>query len=200
MNTTLNYILESYLSAKTQPFFSHPVQKCIEHDSIDSIVSQANVNLRKYEIIGFAGSENWAETPRIALLYKDLTDTAMRGYEIVYLFRADMSGVYLSLNQSWTSFKHIYGTKNGKEKFKSAAEGWRKALSSILTDFSFEEIDLRTDLIFGKCFELGHICGKFYPANSLPSNAELVKDLHNLMIALLVIECNVKLQPKKNEI
>ncbi|MDI5789132.1 DUF3578 domain-containing protein [Bacillus licheniformis] len=36
---------------------------------------------------------------------KNLTTSATRGYYIVYLFSADGSGVYVSLNQGWTYFK-----------------------------------------------------------------------------------------------
>ncbi len=97
-----------------------------------------------------------------------------------------MSGVYLSLNQGWTYFKEKYNIKEGKVMIQRVANAWKEALSSTLSDFSFEAIDLKTkslpqrsDLPLG--YELGHICGKYYDANALPSNQTIVDDLRNMI-------------------
>ncbi len=76
------------------------------------------INKENYLITGSAGQGNWADVPWIAVFDKEITTSATIGYDIAYLFRADMSGVYLSLNQGWTYFKENYKTKKGREYIK----------------------------------------------------------------------------------
>ncbi|WP_217078146.1 MrcB family domain-containing protein [Clostridium baratii] len=60
----------------------------------------------------------WAEIPWISVFLKDIITTATNGYCIVYLFKSDMSGFYLSLNQNWTYLKNKYGTNESRIKLK----------------------------------------------------------------------------------
>lgn len=90
----------------------------------------------------------------------------------------------MSLNQGWTYFKEKYGAKNGKLKIKTVSISWKNTLSSVLSDFSYSDIDLQAsenanNLAIG--YELGHICGKYYPFNSMPSDEILKSDLRNLL-------------------
>src|SRR6266446_4360938 len=48
------------------------------------------------------GQGNWARVPWIAFLDARVTDTTQRGIYGVFLFREDMSGVYLTFNQGVT--------------------------------------------------------------------------------------------------
>lgn len=134
----------------------------------------------------------------------DISVSAAKGYDIVYLFRADMSGVYLSLNQGWTYFKEKYGSRLGKENIKIVTNSWKKILSSTLDHFSFEPIDLKydgnaSDLPYG--YELGHICGKFYNAAELPDNQTIIDDLRSMLAVLQELKgkmCDLSL-PKTND-
>ena len=51
-----------------------------------------------------------------------ITDTARQGFYIVYLFRSDLSGVYLSLNQGVTSIRDVYGA-DAKKLLRSVLGG-----------------------------------------------------------------------------
>jgi hypothetical protein len=55
------------------------------------------------------GQGNWATIPWIALLDNRETNTTRRGVYVVYLFREDMSGIYLKLGQGVTEPKEQYG-------------------------------------------------------------------------------------------
>ncbi len=57
---------------------------------------------------GSAGAGNWSATPWIAILDILITDTPQSGYYPVFLFRDDMSGFYLSLNQGVTDIRLKY--------------------------------------------------------------------------------------------
>lgn len=164
-------ILNEYDSAKTEDFKEHALAKILRQEAKHILKEDTLIDDSKYKIEGSPGKGNWADIPWIAIFDKDITDTATRGYYIVYLFRADMSGVYLSLNQGWTYFKDRYKSKDGKLKINQVSNAWKNILSSTLKDFSYEKINLNstnksTDL--GKGYELGHICGKFYSLDNMP--------------------------------
>lgn len=92
-----------------------------------------------------------------------------------------MTGIYLSLNQGWTYFKKTFTRNNPKVKIKQVTNAFRYKLKSPLVDFSFDEIDLKSPTTLGKRYELGHICGKFYPTHDLPDNQIFINDLRNLI-------------------
>jgi hypothetical protein len=58
---------------------------------------------RAYRVKGSVGLGNWSETPWVGVFDPMVTESAQRGFYVVYLFRKDGSGVYLSLNQGTTA-------------------------------------------------------------------------------------------------
>lgn len=122
--------------------------------------------------------------PWIGVFDRDISLTAQRGYDIVYLFCTDMSGVYLSLNQGWSYFKNCYGTKEGRKRAAIVTQSWRESLSSALNDFDFAPIDLKASNALSNLprgYKMCHICGKFYPAQSIPDEDVLRHDLQNML-------------------
>jgi len=184
MKNEINYILENYLKAKTEEFKNHSIANHIRNVPSKDIQNLAHLDSKKYLVTGSPGQGNWAGVPWIAVFDTDITDSAEEGYDIVYLFCADMSGVYLSLNQGWTYFKNKYGMKEGKAKIKIVSEAWKKRLSSQLSDFPVKTIDLKAEDLKSNLpegYELGHICGKFYEARNIPEDNVLIDDLRNLL-------------------
>lgn len=182
MRELLLKILDEYNSAKKESFKAHQLANYLRVNSGQIIEKEASIDTLKYKVEGSPGKGNWADIPWIAIFDKDITMTATKGYDIVYLFCADMSGVYISLNQGWTYFKKKYGIKEGRKKIEQVSSAWKNILSSTLTDFSYDSIDLRiknNNLAEG--YELGHICGKFYDINDIPSDKELIQDLQKLL-------------------
>jgi 5-methylcytosine-specific restriction protein A len=80
------------------------------------------------------------------------------------------------------SKKNMELTRDEK-KIEQVSSAWKNILSSTLTDFSYDSIDLRiknNNLAEG--YELGHICGKFYDINDIPSDKELIQDLQKSQV------------------
>lgn len=182
MKQILSKILNEYNGAKGELFKAHQLANYLRVDSKQIIEEVASIDTSKYKVEGSPGKGNWADVPWIAVFDKDITLTATKGYDIVYLFCADMSGVYISLNQGWTYFKDKYGVKDGRKKIAQVSSAWKNILSSTLTDFSYDPIDLKiksNNLAEG--YELGHICGKFYDNNNIPNDKELIQDLQKLL-------------------
>ncbi|WP_251664931.1 MrcB family domain-containing protein [Niallia taxi] len=184
----LKYILENYNRAKTAPLKNNEMGNHVRNVVKNMIAEGADLDDKHYFIVGSVGQGQWAEIPWISLFIRDITTTATKGYYIVYLFKADMSGVYISLNQGWTYFKNKYGTKLGRERIKSTANIIRQKINAKPINMTATEISLggRGDLAQG--YERGHIYGRLYEANNLPSSKELISDLKELLASYREIE------------
>ena len=87
-----------YGSAKLQTFAGHALARVLRLDFPDAV--RAVIPEERYHIEG--GAEV-GRTSMVAFFDKLITNTARQGFYIVHLFRSDLSGVYLSLNQGVTS-------------------------------------------------------------------------------------------------
>jgi len=181
MQEVLLRILNEYDQEKLKPLESNPLATYIRRAAPEVIRSRAAITM-KYVIMGGPGQGNWAEIPWIGIFDSQITTSAQRGHYIVYLFRSDMSGVYLSLNMGWTQFENKYKpVREAQARIRDTSLACRELIRSSLFDFSYEPIDLITNRKLGTGYELGHICGKFYPINDVPEDGILVDDLRNLI-------------------
>ncbi|MGJ4096582.1 MrcB family domain-containing protein [Corynebacterium macclintockiae] len=182
MKSIFSKILSEYGQAKTQKLAGHPLASYIRKEAVQTLITDVGIETDIYKVSGSAGQGAWAQIPWLSVLDKSITSTPTHGYDIIYLFNADMSGVYLSLNQGWAHFENKYGVKLGSDYIKRIAGYWRRELASSLSDFETKSIDLKAE---GKQrprgYELGHICGIYYPADDLPEDFKMVSDLRNLI-------------------
>jgi len=181
MKQSIEEILERYSIESKKPFAKNPLAHFITHDFKEIVTIKANINEEKYKVKGSSGQGNWVTVPWLAIFNREITTTATKGYYIVYLFKADMSGVYLSLNQGWTQFREKYGAKKGKEKIKEVSLGFRKLVGVSPNGFSFDDIDLVSRRTLNEGYELGHIYGKEYSKGNIPNDDELVRDLKEML-------------------
>ncbi|MFR1317154.1 MAG: MrcB family domain-containing protein [Clostridium perfringens] len=181
MNYLFNYICKNYIQAKSEAFKNHELGEILRNDLPNEIYSKLNLDKNIFKITGSIGQGNWAEIPWLSIFIKDITISATNGYYIVYLFKSDMSGFYLSLNQGWTYFKNKYGTKNGKQKILETSRILKEKLSPISDTFNKDKINLLDSGNLGKGYELGHICGCYYDIENIPSDKKLINDLKELI-------------------
>src|SRR5699024_12047198 len=81
----------------------------------------------KYLVKGSVGQGQWAHIPWVAIFNKNITTSATRGYDIVLLFQADMTGFYLTLNQGWTYYRENYKPKSeAQKKIKKSLQFYRE--------------------------------------------------------------------------
>lgn len=92
---------ESFSNHWLANFFRNDVKKDIE----DIVKDFDNT----YQVKASAGAGNWANVPWLSILNPKITTTTQDGIYPVYLFSADGSGFYLSLNQGTTEPKNKFG-------------------------------------------------------------------------------------------
>lgn len=178
-------ILKEYKKARGESFANNSTAIYIR-DSGKLINKLPIINNERYKVEGSPGKGQWAFVPWIAIFDKNITESATKGYYIVYLFCADMKGVYLSLNQGYNFFEKKYKRKGAIEILSRNSSIWKSLFSPFVTSFEFDEIDLKTFKSFKKnhlmkAYEVGHICGKFYSIDNMPKDEDLIDDLRKML-------------------
>ncbi len=166
--------------ARGQPFRDHPLASFFRTDFakvVETIISGASPSLR---VEGSPGAGNWASVPWVALLDPTITVSTQNGVYPVFLFREDMSGVYLSLNQGTTGPIKRFGRLSAMKQAKELAARLR-LLDPRLSSWS-PSIDLRSTTPLGKSYEEPNIGAKFYASGTLPSLENLERDLVELVM------------------
>ncbi len=173
----MKYLLEEplnqYLVEKKQPLTENKLAKKFRQD-FPNAIKKIIEDKSRYKVVGSTGKGVWTECPWIAILDSLITNSPQSGYYPVFLFKADMTGVYLSLNQGVTEVKDYY-KKDSKNVLSIRAKDFRAKLD-LSADYVYE-IDLMSDTLNAKLYEAGNIVAKYYPTDSLPSDDTLEKDI-----------------------
>ena len=181
----LEKILNTYLQEKNKPLKDNSLAECIR-SGLKDVVSD---NLISGSLItkGSPGQGSWATVPWIGLFDTTMSVSAAKGFDIVYLFSPDMKYVYLSLNQGWTFFKETYG-KNAENNISKVSKYWQNTLANRTDRMTVAPIDLtssllkKNDMVLG--YELSNILSIRYDKDKLPSNAQLLTDLKDMLFCL----------------
>ncbi|WP_233965375.1 MrcB family domain-containing protein [Pectobacterium versatile] len=173
-------INKSWVSATKQGFTNNPIANLLRKElkkEIEDIVSQFDLN---YDVEASAGAGNWANVPWVSILNPKITSTTQAGIYPVYLFKADGSGIYLSLNQGTTKPAKKWGKKGAEERAEYVK---KQLLSKIigLENWGVKDIDLQADTTLGKSYEKPSVIAKYYAADSIPSDEILKNDLYSLL-------------------
>ncbi len=125
------------------------------------------------------GQGGWAEVPNFALMDTRETERPSAGLYMVYLMRADASGMVLSLNQGSADLifeakgrvYDVLGARAGKVREALKVESLREA------GFTSNAIDLASTGRYPRAYAAGSIVAKTYAAGAIPSEDVLMADL-----------------------
>ena len=150
--------------------------------------SQTNPDIAKSRniLVKFGtGIGGIANVPWIAFLDYRETNTTAKGLNVVYLFKADMTGIYLTLNQGV-----------GKTETTSPSQEYIDRLSKIALEFRQEfkdmqkygfvldnNVNLASEGNTPKAYERATILHKYYDVKDLPDNFIILQDLVKLINA-----------------
>ena len=174
----LEKVLEEYIKAReNEEFAKNPIANFIRDDLAESIRAACD-DPGKYIVKGSAGQSQWVRGPWVGVFNPIITSSAQNGYYPVYLFKEDMQGVYLSLNQAMTEAKALYKS-DAKTALRARSENFRAVLGSDTGAFKEKIIDLAptsstNDTAF---YEAGNILAKYYQLGAIPSDEILIQDL-----------------------
>lgn len=182
--TELSNTWEGYRSRKTTQK-SHPVHVLVV-DEIPSILESWTPNSDKYKLVGSDGQGNILRTPWFAILNLDVTDSATKGYYLVYLVSANLEKLVLALGFGATQFERQYGrTKKMFAALDMAVNNMRtnsqhlveKSLKNTLSRNNARPVKLDNSNDFHlTSYEHCTIYSLVYEISDLPSESEMKSD------------------------
>lgn len=184
----LTNISKNYGNEKKQEFGGNKYKENMTNmdnlkDLREYISSEGN-----YKIKSSMGQGDWGLIPWLGIFDVEVTQSAQKGFYIVYLFTNNYKKVYLSLIQGWKFYKNTF-KKNAKEECEKEAKKWKKELENQIKEYNFniEKINLiiektNQDTQLAKGYEYGNICSKLYDLkNNTNNETTLLNDLKNLI-------------------
>lgn len=174
-------VIKEYPQALTESFRAHALANFLRRD-LPELVRRVGAVPADFEVEGSPGKGQWNRCPWVAVLDPLVTDTAQKGYYVVYLFREDFSGFYLSLNQGVTDVRRIYKA-DAKSALRARAVDFRARLPNERGKIYLETIDLRPSSAanFSTDYEAGNIVASFYNASESLGESSLVEDLQQAL-------------------
>ena len=173
MHEVLREVLERYLTEKEQSFAGNELAQKLRRE-FPKVLYQLLSDKARYKVSGSAGQGQWTDCPWIAIFDILVTKTPQSGYYPVFLFKADMSGVYLSLNQGVTEVKELY-KRTAKDVLELSASNYRAKID--IEEKDVLEIDLVSRTSNARLYTSGNIVARYYSANDLPNAEELKADI-----------------------
>ncbi len=179
-------ILDHYLEAKGQKFAGHPVREILRN-RLPASLKQAVLMDDRFLIRGSAGLTAWTHCPWIVIMDREVTKSPKRGLYVALLFRADMTGFYVSLDHGVADTRAIYKSKTA-EVLERRTERLRRILEQPPEGFSFASPALKAPpKSDGALYPQATIVSKFHSSKDQIDNAAIVADVSSALEAYSVL-------------
>jgi 5-methylcytosine-specific restriction enzyme MrcB-like protein len=181
----LEKVLNKYLEVRQSKPFGQDQELRPAFESVcDTIRKLPGVASRPtLKVVWSVGRGNWARIPWISILDQRETESTQQGVYCVFLFRADLSGVYLTFNQGVTEPQKRLGPGEGLEEVKQKATKLR-GICGPLKEAGYQlddHIDLRVEGGLGRDYEFSTIAYKLYEKGRVPVDEDIAEDLDSLL-------------------
>lgn len=128
------------------------------------------------------GQGVWASVPWLAFFDPLITETATKGFYVVYLINPDARTITLSMNQGTTAIYNDFGQSRGRDVLRRRARDMADRVPEFVKRFSEDSIDLGSEAGLPAGYEAGHSFGKVYKASGLTDD-QLAEDLYHMLLA-----------------
>jgi 5-methylcytosine-specific restriction enzyme A len=182
LRDTLEAVLREYDSAKLTRFVGNPLAAFICKEAVLDLERAGGPAAAGLLFAGSAGAENWAEVPWLAAFDPVVTDSATRGYYVVYLFHVSESIVHLSLNHGTTAVREEFGA-TARRVLSERAAIIRERLPDFVLRLSVTQIALGSTARLSGDYAAGHALGLTYSLDNLPDEQTLADDLRSALQA-----------------
>lgn len=145
-------------------------------------ILQKKLGRDDFLITGSVGQGNTSYVPWICIFNTNITHSAQHGIYIVFLFKSDMSGYYISLNQGITFFKNEY--KNRANEYSKKVAFWFKEAIKKNSEWK-SEISLQSRSPLAKAYESANVISRELTINSTDEEIfnvleELIKEYDSI--------------------
>lgn len=164
---------------------TNPGHTWLSHDARAAVVSALRDSTSNLLVSVSAGKGDAAETPWIAILRRDVTTTPQSGIYVVYLFCPDRRRIVLCIMLGVTrpsaeaTLRRARSTRDS-DLLRDLVSRLRKLIPATI-GFDQTSLDIGGRTLRSNQYNVGFIYGRTYDASALPTNAQLVQDLHDVM-------------------
>lgn len=194
LHETFLRIGREYTIARRAPFASHPLASYIRRDAPSALEAALGDSASGLECVGSPGQGQWAEVPWLAVFDPVVTSSATRGYYVVYLFSADMSKLFLSMNQGTTAVREEFGS-SAREVLRDRARLIQARVPEFRHSFSSSAIDLKSSATLPLDYEAGHAFGFGYSLDQLSDEDALSRSFQSICSLYRVLTYRGGLDP-----
>jgi 5-methylcytosine-specific restriction enzyme A len=169
------------LSKGTPEYYGgHPLANSIRKEGSAIIKSMLPKSFKDYKVSGSAGIGQWASIPWVSIYNLSITDTATKGYYVVYLIPSNSNKIILGLAQSYDEAKKEYKRK-AADMLNRQADIMRMKIPEFDKLFlsTIPKIEIKGTLDYRN----GHVYHLEYNSRNLPSDEQLKLDLDNILNA-----------------
>ncbi|MBO9479194.1 DUF3578 domain-containing protein [Shimia sp. R11_0] len=184
-------MLHEYLARLAKEYVFERAKRFAGSEFADFIRHDLAVEARKrtiflpydLELKASVGQSQWASVPWLAFFDPIITDTATRGFYVVYLINPQTEEIVLSLNQGTTEVYEEFGeNERGRKILARRASEMTDRVADYANKFDIAPIDLGTDAKLPAGYQAGHAFGRVYNANSIDADG-FYNDLENMLEA-----------------
>lgn len=188
MKTTIERVLE------LQPFFNKKntsqmaergwlIRKQLANRiSLNSaeLAKKLQLPIEDIKVEGRDGTGNKTEIPWTRVASEKLSPSATSGWYAVYLFKADGSGVYLALSHGSTILEDGDFKPRTKSETTSLMNWARQKVGHLIDVLPniHHSIELGGRTKLSEAYKQTTIAAFYYPVDAIPTEAELLSDLH----------------------
>jgi 5-methylcytosine-specific restriction protein A len=176
----LEFLISHFPKALEEPFKGHPLARRITQElreAVEDVIADPS-----YKVTGSAGKGGWAHTIWLGVFDRMITESAQRGFYLVYLIPSNGERIFLSLNQGTEEIYARAGQRHYRRILEDTATRDRGLLKGEETYGLLEgPIDLEANYRRTEAYESGSIFALEY-GKDLPSEAALEADLTRFLL------------------
>lgn len=175
-------VANEFVYERGKPFKGSAFGDFVRKDLVQEV--KRNLVFWPYElkVKASVGAGNWAAVPWLAFFDTLITETATKGFYVVYLINAQNGSIYLSMNQGTTAVYEEFGRTRGREVLRRRAIDMRERVADHAKNFSDSPIDLGSTEDLPKGYEAGHSFGVCYKQGEL-DESRCLNDLQKMLAA-----------------
>ena len=178
----LSRLATEYNHECANPFKGSKFGGFVRHDISKAAEKLLTVGPFDLKVKASVGQGVWASVPWLAFFDPLVTETATKGFYVVYLINPDEQTITLSMNQGTTAIYSDFGSARGLDVLKRRARDMADRVPEFAKLFCVDPIDLGSKAELPRGYEAGHSFGKTYNVGAL-TDVILEADLHNMLLA-----------------
>ena len=178
----LSRLAKEYTYERARPFTGSKFGDFVRHDIAVEAKKLLAFTPFDLKVKASVGQGVWASVPWLAFFDPLVTETATKGFYVVYLINPDAQTITLSMNQGTTAIYNDFGPARGRDVLKRRARDMADRVPEFAKYFSEAPINLGSEAGLPAGYEAGHSFGKTYNAGMLDDDM-LAADLHQMLLA-----------------